>query len=147
MTLARWNKNVMTFPNVGRLGDTTTLKTLPDELRREDIARAFGSDSRAIAASGSVMVCGSPFEVASNHTSKSGPRALGGFDMMTEFNTTSYGPHLRGQKTAIWVDIAMEAPDQLRQRMAHALSQILVVSPDAIGDRDYTESFLSYYDM
>lgn len=94
-----------------------------------------------------MIVCGSPFEVASNHNSNSGPRVLGGFDMATEYNTTSSGSRLREQRRAIWVDIALNAPDQLRQRMAHALSQILVVSEDAIGDRDYTESFLSYYDM
>lgn len=133
------------FPYVGRLGDTTTFKSLPVDLIREDVANSLGLDSGAVAEAGAVMVCGSPFEVATNYDSNSGPKNLGGFDMETEYNNTSYRKQM--QRRSIWADIALKAPDQLRQRMAHALSQILVVSPDSISDDDYTESFLSYYDI
>lgn len=141
----RWNKNVKNFPVVGRLGDTTTFKSLPVELIREDIAQSFGLDAGAVAEAGAVMVCGSPFEVATVHNSNSGPKNLGGFDMETQHNNTSY--RKQGQRNSIWTDIALNAPDQLRQRMAHALSQILVVSPDSIEDDYYTEPFLSFYDI
>jgi len=146
-SMDRWNKNAPKFPFVGRLGDTTTFKNLPEELRREDIAQAFGADPQTAAATRSVMVCGSPYEVASIHDTNSGPRVLAGFDMFTEYNQTSSSTLLREQRRSIWMYIAMHAPDQLRQRVAHALSQILVVSPGAIGDSSYTESFLSYYDI
>jgi cullin-associated NEDD8-dissociated protein 1 len=136
---------VKNFPVVGRLGDRTNFKGLPNELIREDIAQSFGLDSGVVAEAGAVMVCGSPFEVATNHNLKSGPKNLGGFDMETAHNNTSY--RKQGQRNSIWVDIAFKAPDQLRQRMAHALSQILVVSPDSISDNYFTESFLSYYDI
>lgn len=45
-----------------------------------------------------------------------------------------------------WWDNAVHAPDQLRQRMAYALSQILVISDDAdIGG--HARGLASYYDM
>lgn len=40
----------------------------------------------------------------------------------------------------------MKAPDQLRQRVAWAFSQILVVSPGSIDSEDQSEGFLTYYD-
>ena len=136
---------MVNFPVVGRLGDLTTFKSLPSELINDEIARAFEVETAAVTETGAVMVCGSPFEVATVHNADSGPKNLGGFDMETEHNNTSY--RKQGQRNSIWADIALNAPDQLRQRMAHALSQILVVSPDSIGNDDYTESFLSYYDI
>jgi len=135
------------FPNVGRLGDNTTLKNLPFELFREDIAQAFGSTPQTVAAGGSVMVCGSPFEVATTISEDSGPMHKGGFDMRTRYNTTTSGSDFEEQRTSIWVDIALKAKDQLRQRIAFALSQIIVMSPDSISNRDYSESFLVFYDI
>lgn len=51
------------------------------------------------------------------------------------------------QKKNVWSTIALESNDQLRQRMAWALSQILVVSPQEIGAEDYSEMYLNYYDI
>ena len=45
------------------------------------------------------------------------------------------------------MEIALKGKDQLRQRMAWALSQILVVSPNGIEHTRQTESFLTYYDI
>lgn len=45
-----------------------------------------------------------------------------------------------------WFDTAITSPDQLRQRVAFALSEILVVSDNsAIGD--YVEAMANYYDI
>ena len=42
----------------------------------------------------------------------------------------------------------MNDPAQLRQRIAWALSQILVISPDESGfGYAFTEGFLAYYDI
>lgn len=141
----RWHVNKNRFGNLGRLGDNTTLKSLPVELLRESVARAFGSDSQTVAAAGTVMVCGSPFEVATVHTSTSGPLGKGGFDMHTSFNHTTWG--LSEQRRSIWMHIALKAADQLRQRVAFALSQIVVISPNSIESDDLTESFLIFYDI
>ena len=44
-------------------------------------------------------------------------------------------------KASIWSQIALESPDQLRQRMAWALAQIFVVAPDDLSV-NYTEQRL-----
>ena len=43
--------------------------------------------------------------------------------------------------------LALTAEDQLRQRMAWALSQILVISPTLLRDRESSEATLQYYDI
>ena len=50
-------------------------------------------------------------------------------------------------KRQVWTEIALTADDQLRQRVAWALAQILVVSPGAIDDSTVAEAFLVYYDI
>jgi uncharacterized protein (DUF1800 family) len=42
---------------------------------------------------------------------------------------------------------SLKAPDQLRQRIAWALSQVFAVSPSAINDNDEVEHWLVYYDI
>eukprot|EP00536_Pseudo-nitzschia_multiseries_P015007 jgi/Psemu1/246522/estExt_Genewise1.C_8030013 len=92
------------------------------------------------------VVCGSPFEVATLDNDKTGPRLKGGFDMRTRYNSTT-GGDFRVQRATVWVSIALWSQDQLRQRVAFALSQIFSVSPDAVGSQDFTESYVSYYDI
>jgi hypothetical protein len=53
------------------------------------------------------------------------------------FMTSSYWTPLGAQKKNVWTQIALEANDQLRQRVAWALAQILVVSPIDIAWRQY----------
>jgi hypothetical protein len=96
---------------------------------------------------GPVIVCGSPFEVANVHSVSSGTINRGGFDMATRYNKTSYDWELEEQRVSIWMETALKAQDQLRQRVAWALSQILVVSPGSIGQKPQTESFVTYYDI
>jgi uncharacterized protein (DUF1800 family) len=43
--------------------------------------------------------------------------------------------------------IALSAQDQLRQRMAWALSQILVVTSKQITEDGLSEAYLNYYDI
>ena len=143
--MKRWHINMENFPNVGRFMDNTTLKSLPTELFRDDIAQSFGSTPETVAASGSVMVCGSPFEVATSHGEDAGILFKGGFDMYTRYNHTTFG--LEEQRTSIWMDIALKAQDQLRQRTSFALSQIVVMSPGSISERDYSEPFVAFYDI
>ncbi|CAJ1389654.1 unnamed protein product [Effrenium voratum] len=50
-------------------------------------------------------------------------------------------------KSAVWTAKAMGAEDQLRQRVAWALSQIFVVSANGFGGDSRTEVWLNYYDM
>ena len=48
---------------------------------------------------------------------------------------------------AAWWKIALTAPDQLRQRVAFALSEIFVVSDQGTGLNNRDEAFAEYYDM
>lgn len=53
----------------------------------------------------------------------------------------------RRAKSAVWIMQALYAPDQLRQRMAWALSQIYVCSSNGAGYDERAESWLAYYDI
>ena len=88
------------------------------------------------------LVCGSPGEV-SNDLSLGGTQSYGAFDMITNWGRTS--GRFRSFKKIVWNAVVLSAPDQLRQRMAWALSQILVANT-AVG-RDWTEAFVNYYDI
>jgi len=57
------------------------------------------------------------------------------------------GEGLRNQKKNLWNSVALWSNDQLRQRMAWALSQILVVTPNQINNMDITEAYANYYDI
>ena len=56
------------------------------------------------------------------------------------------GEKYRG-KEALWSAVSFIAPDQLRQRVAFALLQLLVVSQEGLGKGDETEVWLTYYDI
>ncbi len=49
-------------------------------------------------------------------------------------------------RLAAWWKNSLTAPDQLRQRVAFALSEILVVSDDSLG-QPFTEGLSNYYDI
>lgn len=68
--------------------------------------------------------------------------AFGGSNSFTNWNAI----HMPNRQSA-WFKIALTAPDQLRQRVAYALSQILVVSDISLGDDNRTEPLANYYDI
>jgi len=144
--MGRWHENKKHFPELGRFGDETTLKDLPKELFNEKVASAFGG-SISSSGRGIGVVCGSPYEVATHNSLQSGTLRRGGFDMRTRLKESSKPEELKKQRGTIWMETALKAPDQLRQRVAWALYQILVVSPISIAMDDLTESFLTYYDI
>ena len=46
-----------------------------------------------------------------------------------------------------WTTVVLSAEDQLRQRIAFALSQILVIGEEGLGKQDEQEVWLKYYDI
>lgn len=50
-------------------------------------------------------------------------------------------------KKIVWYQMAIAADDQLRQRMAWALSQICVVGENGSNQASYTERWVTYYDI
>eukprot|EP00986_Skeletonema_menzelii_P003357 scaffold1026_cov141-Skeletonema_menzelii.AAC.8 len=135
--LERWVSYGDKFPKLGRFGDMTFFVDLPNEMRTDEVATHFG-DSSGLAGS-AVVTCGSPGEVANEPT-------LGKYFVMVHERGTDWG--LDQQKGDVFMNVALTAPDQLRQRIAYALSQILVVVDQAIGIvGDHTEAFVSYHDI
>lgn len=122
---------------MGRFGDVALFVDLPNEMRTDEVAEYFG-ESAGLSGSG-VVVCGSPGEVANDPT-------LGKYFVPVHEKGTDWG--LDHQKLDIFFNIALTANDQLRQRVAFALSQVLVVVEAAISIRgDHTEAFVSYHDI
>jgi hypothetical protein len=133
----RWITHGDKFPKLGRFGDMTLFVDLPNEMRTDEVAEYFGDTSGS---SGSAVVtCGSPGEVANDPS-------LGKYFIAVHEKGTDWG--LDQQKGDAFFNIALSAQDQLRQRVAFALSQILVVVDKAIGvEGDHTEAFVVYHDI
>ena len=138
---AKWNalkahgstvggERVMTVQYVGRFGDTVDFNNLDPDLQTLPMANALGVESSKSTVG--FDACGSRAEVANDPL-------LGNmlffyddrcFDIVTKKHTreedfrhtTSRG------KEMLFTNIVLKAPDQLRQRVAWALSQIFVIS-------------------
>jgi len=137
----RWEMHHVKFDYVGRMYDTVRFRDLPNELRRSEVAVHYGATGD-VGGSG-ILVCGSPGEVTND------PSLGDVFDATNDDDTdsTSSGFFSR-QREVTWTMSVMSAEDQLRQRAAWALAQILVVVTDAIRTQDRnTEIFLAYYDI
>ena len=134
---------------LGRLGDTVDCVELPTSVQVDAMAELVGADGTS-ALSGDES-CGSPGEVAND------PRL--GAQLRYQLGTYEYGDlshpgrtpgnliNSRSTKYAVWQNIALNCTDQLRQRMAWALSQIFVVNVDGVGNSGDTEPWVTYYDI
>jgi hypothetical protein len=148
-SMSFWADNKEDFGYVGRLGDVVHYYSLPKDLRSQQLNDYFGfsADNVQYEDSNGIIVCGSPFEVA-NDLSLGGSQGRGAFDAMITYYDTTDADDFAKQKRIIWTHIALKADDQLRQRMAWALSQILVVKPGAVTDGELlTEAMTAYYDI
>lgn len=142
----RWQNRKQLFGAAAKLYDWVHFYQLPSELRSIALSEHFGFTADAInyTPSNGVLVCGSPNEVANDPMLGGSVGVRGAFDsFIPDLRTTETDDFVR-QKRIAWTQIALEAPDQLRQRVAWALSQILVVSP---MDDKRSEDFANYYDI
>lgn len=121
---------------LGRFGDMALFVDLPNEVRTDEVAEHFGGAS-AETGSG-VVTCGSPNEVANDPT-------YGKYYIPVHEKSTDWG--LEDQKRDVWFAISLSSKDQLAQRVAFALSQILVVVEDSTSVRDHTEAYAAYNDI
>lgn len=112
--MSRWNNNWHKFTYVGRFGDTMSLGDLPNDLRKVEVIDYFDESDKNLESL--MMVCGSPGEVTNNKT--------GGFlfDADTGYQTVPW--YVGNNKKYVWIMVALNANDQLRQRVAWALSQV-----------------------
>lgn len=98
--------------------------------------------SENLSAGSAIVVCGSSSEIANDPVGQSVFHAARTTDLKSTAET-------RGQKESVWSMIALSGStvDQLRQRVAWALSQILVVTQNQIENVEFSEIFLNYYDI
>jgi hypothetical protein len=127
---------------LGKMDEFIPYSSLPPELQSPDIEQQFGAISVNPGGKG-VVICGSLGEVANK------PELGSGFDLNTdsEFDESTPNTYFVRQRNAIWSYLALTSKDQLRQRTAFALSQILVISPRILGDGINTETTIQYYDI
>ena len=118
-----------------RFGDVVNYRDLYDLLKSPAVANAVGGSDFAYAVTGGVITCGSVGEVSNDPTFG----AL--FDTDNNFEETSGANEYQQQKSKVWTAINLFENDQLRQRMAWALSQILTIVPDNIDGDSETEVF------
>ena len=134
--MSRWYVDGKDFrEDLGRLGDNVDPDSLPE------VDAAFAAILVSPDVEGSGVVCGSPDEVA-NIAEKLGSFNRGAFDSATALNRTSTLFELSEQKSFVWMSVVMKGNDQLRQKIAWALSQLLVISPDALDVNHVTEMYL-----
>jgi len=149
--MARWmaGSTQNTLQYLGRMQDTITFQGLPTSLQIQAIGASFDSTGTG----GHGQTCGSPGEVANDPAAGNQVAFFSVFDSQNEYtdihfdNPFSYPPHTRFSKSTVWTMKVLTGEDQLRQRMAWALSQIFVVGTDGFGNEEYTELWVNYYDI
>jgi len=141
---ARLQQSLRQSKFLGKLGSRASLSDVPPILQTERFLNEFGIFPLNPMGAG-VVVCGSVGEVANEPTLGTG-YLIESFEKGSARQPPTKG-FSQGQKVGIWTQIALSSLDQLRQRVAFALSQILVVSPQLLKGQEGTETTLSFYDI
>lgn len=112
--MSRWYDYNVKFTYIGRYGDYMRIRDLPNELRTETVTTYYDSDSEG----SSGFACGSPGEVSNSPT-----EGLV-FDIENKEFDSNLGIDRGSNRQNVWFMVSLSAPDQLRQRVAWALSQV-----------------------
>jgi uncharacterized protein (DUF1800 family) len=101
--------------------------------------------------------CGSPGEVASDPSlGHYYPKRVQEYDKedsgdgRNSLDAPTHMEHQVGKnrgRTNVWYTLMLNAPDQLRQRVAWALATVFIVSDQGITNYMYTEPWTSFYDI
>lgn len=144
------SENTVDSPSTnGGYGIETCSNVRMDFLNAESCrlqADACNSDTyytdEILAPGGLTLVCGSNHEVAND------PEGDPIFQLARATEVKNDG-ETEAQKRNVWSMIALsdDTTDQLRQRVAWALSQILVITQNQINRVEFSELYLAYYDI
>jgi len=147
----RWDEGLapgILRPNlVGKFGEAMAFQSLPQPLQTQELMNEFASgvtDDTEFS-----TVCGSPGEVA-NDAFLGHQLSIthgGEYDWHFDMDYLSRWGTDQLARSAVWTMQALYANDQLRQRMAWALSQILVLAVVGGNFGGQTEMWLNYYDI
>ena len=132
------------FAHLGKLGDMVNFRNLPSSVQSAEVAMAFDALELGAASES----CGSPGEVAYSplqgaHFLLDSKKASDGWVANTYYPLAKY----YGHSMHIFLELAMHAPDQLRQRAAHALLQVYVISYSGLDFLWNTECWVNYHDI
>ena len=140
--MSRWdnNKGEPYIVYVAKLGNSIAYRDLPGNLKTTSIAEHFGATAIQNEGAGTI-VCGSHGEVANDRSLREQ------FDFRSNEEQVTSSATMDNQRDVVWYEVNKSAPDQLRQRMASALAQIVTVVPGNIDAETYTEVYAKYYDI
>lgn len=143
--MGRWYDKNRYIPSVGRYGDTIDFRVLPTEL--QTIPMATRVNAILSRSNEGYEVCGSPGEAFNDPTL--GNRYQLPDPTPSDLKTRELDwPHpFNSGKSMIWTNVILKAPDQLRQRVAWAIAQILTLSTSGLERSDENEPWVSYYDI
>lgn len=134
---------------LGVFGGFSDFADLPPEVQTDEVASFLGSEAIPSREDALEERCGSPGEVANDpNLGNRFPFAQTRQDEVQFITRNSVDMLINTDniKTSVWTMIALNARDQLRQRMAFALAQILVVTIAQVpGFED--EIYINYYDI
>eukprot|EP00945_MAST-04E_sp_MAST-4E-sp1_P002536 g2536.t1 len=146
--MQRWKDKVNRFIQfVGRYGDSVNFENLNSEVQTYELAEM--ANAVAGGASDGFESCGSRGEIRNEekygHLYRFPSKRL---DLGIDANNELDFPYYRTEgKHMVWLNVALKSPDQLRQKVAWALSQILVIGESGLsGKEDEIENWLIYYD-
>ena len=146
--MGRWQDNSKRFPLLGVFEETVDFIDLPKSVQKVEVAENFGATVE-ITEEDLVERCGSPGEVANDPILGNRFQFAQTSQREVQFpseNAVDFPMKNNHIKNAIWTGVVLNAPDQLRQRIAFALSQILVVTKVQVpGFED--EIYANYYDI
>ena len=135
------------LPLLGRLGDVVDFADLPASVKTVEMAThisavitypAIGFESCGSRGEvGNVPALGNRFHVIDDRAAEQG---LDNLDL-------NDGADKSTGKGRAWMTVALTAPDQLRQRIAWALSQIFIVAVNGFDHAEQTELWANYYDI
>jgi len=145
--ISRWDDSRRHLQVVGRLGDTVDFLSLSASLQTQSLAERVG----ALAVNGSTShgfeVCGSVGESGNN------PLLGHKYKMSTSgqtdatFSDADRSMYPPAAKTAVWTTVALTSNDQLRQRVAWALSQIVVASHVGFSLNHLVDAWAAFHDI
>ena len=135
-----WTGNGQYITYVARLGDDVAYTDLPIDLKSSSIEQYFGA--QVSVPEGGTVVCGSIGEVAND------PALKEVFDISSSGRVRRTGmAEPDNQKQVVWTEVSLSAKDQLRQRMAHALTSIIPIVHGDIDDNYKNEMFVNFHDI
>ncbi len=132
---------------IGSYGDEINFDNLPPSAKSTKVVAALGGT--LVADSGEVVeVCSSPGEVANSPEAGHQYLLQKYSDAEEEYSDTLDQDHDRWYANhMVWNTVSLNASDQLRQRVAWALSSIFVVTENDIAREHQVEAWAAFYDI